>query len=590
MSLQGLNASFRAIKLSAFPLPKSGGVLEISGDESVMKALSILQKHDVLSAPVYSPAASSDSTWSVRYIGIIDHIDIVWWLLDLIHSHGLPPNQPQHQKTIMSNLETTKVAELMAGKRYAPFIPLDPDVHTLHDAMLLLGKYGLRRIPIVQASTNRVTNIVTQSAVIRLLSQIIPSDQQFAQFARQTLRDMRLAEPVPMFSVHESDTVMHALQLICQNHISAVPVLGKDDTLVGCVSSQFVRQLITTPESLGTLLLPLTKSSKLTKKYLSSTEDSRLSDVIKNLATAHEHRTFVVNARKSPVRVLSLRDVVACFATEPSVSYFRPYFASMTLMVLDQHMHLFDGLKDKTLSDAGIAVPEPVRQILATDRLLPACDALVREGTDNLAAVIDPDSGSTISVLSNAMAHRTIALSLGQSSSLTAASVAVDSNLMCSVSCTVAEAISRMRAAHTRALVLLDDDGQPVRILRDNELVKALTHHPIWAEMFYAGIWNDWLKPAPDQRTSPANVAFGRERARSWSLHGRTRTSSVGAKTGSSPLGISPLGASPLGISPPKLSGLVLRDFTADNSPPRGDLLDSSPDSSPRSAAPVDLP
>ncbi len=128
-----LNSVFRSVRLSALPPPKGGAMLEIPSSCSVLDAAKMLEERDVLSAPVFDETASlvrwfvvmpflafvlscvQDASWSDKYLGIIDHIDIVWWMLDLIHSFGLPPNQQQHQQTILASFASTTIADLMGA-------------------------------------------------------------------------------------------------------------------------------------------------------------------------------------------------------------------------------------------------------------------------------------------------------------------------------------------------------------------------------------------------------------------------------------------------------------------------------------------
>ncbi len=55
--MANLNAVFKLVKLSSLPAPKGGSVLEIPSSCSVLEAAKLLERHDVLSAPVFDDTA-----------------------------------------------------------------------------------------------------------------------------------------------------------------------------------------------------------------------------------------------------------------------------------------------------------------------------------------------------------------------------------------------------------------------------------------------------------------------------------------------------------------------------------------------------
>ena len=59
MAASPLNPTFRAIRLTSFPAPKGGSVLEIPSNCSVLETAKLLEAKDVLSAPVYDESASA---------------------------------------------------------------------------------------------------------------------------------------------------------------------------------------------------------------------------------------------------------------------------------------------------------------------------------------------------------------------------------------------------------------------------------------------------------------------------------------------------------------------------------------------------
>jgi predicted transcriptional regulator len=62
------------------------------------------------------------------------------------------------------------VVEITKSYRWAPFLPIEPDESML-TVLLLLSKFRLRSIPVVNDRDPDVKNVITQSAVIQGLSQ-----------------------------------------------------------------------------------------------------------------------------------------------------------------------------------------------------------------------------------------------------------------------------------------------------------------------------------------------------------------------------------------------------------------------------------
>eukprot|EP00048_Salpingoeca_helianthica_P004058 m.73290 g.73290 ORF g.73290 m.73290 type:complete len:579 (+) comp13030_c0_seq1:903-2639(+) len=530
-----LNLSFRAVRLSALPAPKGGNVLEISSSCSILDAAKQMEQRDVLSAPVFDEEAPTDCSWSEKYLGIIDHIDLVWWMLDLIHSFGLPPNHHQHQQTILASFASTTVKDLMATKSLGLFIPLDPEAHTLLDALLLLGRYGIRRIPVISASTNKIQNIITQSAVAKLLSDMFISDKTFSEHAGKTLRGLGLGTEQPqqpLVCVYETDTLMHAMQQIGANDVSVVPILSRDGALVGCASSHMVRHFFTTPSNMDALVQPLVKSPKLTKQYITTGPDATLTEFLKILSSAQQHRA-VVAEKKRPIRVASLRDVLACVLTEPPASYFRPFFASMTLMRLQRSLATFAVAKSPLNT-----VPSSSARMLVVrgdTLLMEAAAILLRDRdptTDTLAAIVDGE-GKLLSVLTPAEAQRIVSGRRAITGAGTASTLPLDRGLVCGEADTLAMLVTRLRHTRAAGMVVVDEENRPQRVVMDSDIVLMFASQPAWHEHFAARIWNDWL-PA-HTHTPPPDETAGRRRSVSWSMPQRSRAGSCGP-TPSSPV------------------------------------------------------
>ena len=108
---------------------------------------------------------------------------------------------------------TALIDALTARAFWCPFVALD-ESSTLLDAMLLLGQYGLHRVPVIAPtsdSNEHITNMITQSALLKLLQRHL---HFFSGLAKRSLLDLGLGTPKPVIAIDENKTVLDAFNLI----------------------------------------------------------------------------------------------------------------------------------------------------------------------------------------------------------------------------------------------------------------------------------------------------------------------------------------------------------------------------------------
>ena len=121
--------------------------------------------------------------------------------------------------------------------------------------------------------------------------------------------------------------------------VSAVPVLNAKGQLVGNVSARNARALVKDPSLMRLIKAPLDEwLSGDYMEVISCTPGDTLESVIKRLIESGVHRIYMVDEHMKPLRVISLRDILARFVKEPAVDYCRKFFGSYSL----EH---FEGIK-----------------------------------------------------------------------------------------------------------------------------------------------------------------------------------------------------------------------------------------------------
>eukprot|EP00252_Welwitschia_mirabilis_P014726 TRINITY_DN3257_c0_g1_i1.p1 TRINITY_DN3257_c0_g1~~TRINITY_DN3257_c0_g1_i1.p1 ORF type:complete len:303 (+),score=67.25 TRINITY_DN3257_c0_g1_i1:262-1170(+) len=221
--VERLNSCLDKIPVLAFPPLPTKKVIEINSDASLPEAIEVLAKNRILSAPVRDVAAPEDASWMDKYIGFAEFSGIVMWLLHqsestaygtmadsmtTLISYGSlgrqgsgilaektanprnveePVGAPDPEKldsgsalggdffemlTSSEFYRETKVKDIAGSFRWAPFLALQKSDSFL-TMLLLLSKYRIKCLPVVDIGGERIENIITQSSVVHMLAKCI---------------------------------------------------------------------------------------------------------------------------------------------------------------------------------------------------------------------------------------------------------------------------------------------------------------------------------------------------------------------------------------------------------------------------------
>ncbi|KAH7331475.1 hypothetical protein KP509_20G035600 [Ceratopteris richardii] len=293
-----LNACFDKITVSLFPPMERGEVIEMSSDTSLAEAVHILATNQILSAPVWDVDALEDASWIDKYLGLIEFEGIVHWILhqaeilttgrvvtgaervetsDNVASEAhvtgksgdstLPPVHSAGEAAVTGSApltvggaffeeltssdlyRSTKVKDIAGSFRWAPFIPIQ-NSDTFLTLLLLLSKYRVKCLPLVESGEGRIDNFITQSSVIHMLSECTDFPW-FESLGAKSLSEIGLPcmTTDKLAKVEEDQPVLQAFQLMCQRGIGAVPVVSKGGShIVGNVSMRDIQFLLVVPE------------------------------------------------------------------------------------------------------------------------------------------------------------------------------------------------------------------------------------------------------------------------------------------------------------------------------------------------------
>ncbi|PSS28714.1 SNF1-related protein kinase regulatory subunit gamma-1-like [Actinidia chinensis var. chinensis] len=409
---ESLTAAFARIPVSSFPEVPGGKVIEILADTSIGDAVKILSESNILSAPVRNPDAKNSMDWRERYLGIIDYSAIVLWVLEsaeiaaaaltassataagvgagavgalgavalgatgpvavvgltvaavgaavaggVAADRGMGKDAPtaadklgeDFYKVLLQEepFKSTTVRSILKSYRWAPFLPVAMDSSML-SVLLLLSKYRLRNVPVIEPGQPLVKNFITQSAIVHGLEQCKGRDW-FDSISAESISDMGLPfmSSNEVVSIQSDELILEAFKRMKDNHIGGLPVVkGPKRKIVGNVSIRDIRYLLLQPKLFSSFrqltVMDFMNSIAATSHDcgkvvtpITCKPEATLSTVIQSLASKSVHRIYVVGVDEEVVGVITLRDVISCFISEPP-NHFDNYFGFAVQEMLNE--------------------------------------------------------------------------------------------------------------------------------------------------------------------------------------------------------------------------------------------------------------
>jgi len=272
--------------------------------------------------PVLNASASADADWLEKYVGLVDMMDIAAFVISLLDEKKMSAKGYHGLAEENQKLATTTVAEIAGKSGNNPFVPLEKS-SSLREAMVLMGKYHLYRLPIIDGDKQQLVNLLTQSEVVKLLGKNM---KLLGSTADKTLKELGLGNPKKMQTVAFDAPAVSAFTLITKHRIGAVPVCGLDGTLVGNVSAKDIRAVLQSPEVFSALFKPVTQFLEMVHTDLKfeslvpaicCKQNATLRHVISMLNTSRIHRVYVVDDHNKLLIVVSLTDILGALVTEP---------------------------------------------------------------------------------------------------------------------------------------------------------------------------------------------------------------------------------------------------------------------------------
>eukprot|EP01080_Neovahlkampfia_damariscottae_P002368 gene2368-2835_t len=244
---------------------------------------------NVQSLPVYDKEEKT-------YVGFVEYQDIVYFI----------------SKNPKIDFNKTPINEVPGLFDRNPFIPVYKTDKAIK-AIELLVKSDVPRIPILHTETDQVISILSQFDLIRYLSKNMDSlshDQRKMKISNLGQKNVSCA--------NEKTTAIECFQKMNELKIGGLPVVDESNgELIATINASdlkfFEDPKFTTNynEILQLNVIEfLDKIESRRKIPIFCDENSTLEQIIKILTDNRIHRTFLVNSKKQPIRVISQQDVL----------------------------------------------------------------------------------------------------------------------------------------------------------------------------------------------------------------------------------------------------------------------------------------
>uniref|UniRef100_A0A0E0JSX5 CBS domain-containing protein n=1 Tax=Oryza punctata TaxID=4537 RepID=A0A0E0JSX5_ORYPU len=365
-----LNSCFDAIPVASFPHTFDGAqVVEIPSDATLAEAVDILSRHRIITAPVRNVDAPDDASWIDRYIGVVEFAGIAVWLLhqsevaaaradDLgadelaaklgtVALEGAAARTPDQQVSAegavaeafgalpSSDLfNKTKVKDISGSFRWAPFLALQSS-DTFLTMLLLLSKYRMKSLPVVDIGEGTISNVITQAAVVHMLAECAGL-HWFEDWGAKSLAELGLPmiRPSRLVKVRHDEPALKAFRLMRKRGVGGIPVVDHTGKPTGSIMIKDVKHLLASSDA-NRDYRTLTAQEFIANARQSSGErqmnivtckkEESIKETIFKLDAEKRQRIYVVDEQGNLDGLITLRDIIAKLVYEPP-GYFGDFF------------------------------------------------------------------------------------------------------------------------------------------------------------------------------------------------------------------------------------------------------------------------
>lgn len=335
--------SLKALAVSKFVeqaegLLKEGKVIHVYDDTSVEDAYRTLAAARIHSAPVISKTLNLP-------IGLVDVLDVVEAVVLLFRrvtaKDLLDDEAPVYfeKEAELGALSATAIKDISTRNPWKPIY--SEENRTLYDVAKLMAEENVHRIPVLSkkdptSDFYHISSLISQSAVVKYVYD--HANEVLGERKNIVVKYMVQTRKMQLVKILQTQSALSAFRLMREKRVSTVAVVNESGELVESISASDLklwnewilgnfsirfRSLSSLGKSVHDFLEDLRYEQGYDdeKKYHSIAtclESSTLFQVLEQIVQFRIHHVYVVDDARVPLRIISLRDILAEVLDEPS--------------------------------------------------------------------------------------------------------------------------------------------------------------------------------------------------------------------------------------------------------------------------------
>lgn len=243
-----------------------------------------------------------------QHVGMLTITDFIL----ILHQYYRSPNVPM---TELENHQIKTWREQLTGYQ-RPLIHISPE-NTLLDAVRMLLKYRVHRLPVIDPTGGNPLHILTHKRVLKYLH-INLSQLPVASFMRKKLKQLDIGTMDDVCTISQDCPVSMALIHFIERRVSALPVVDSEGHLVDIYAKFDVINLAATRTYQNLDITVYEALNYRRGKFLGVATchlDDSLEDIVNKIVDAGVHRLVVVKDEKV-IGIVSLSDILRFLIAE----------------------------------------------------------------------------------------------------------------------------------------------------------------------------------------------------------------------------------------------------------------------------------
>lgn len=319
-------------------------VVEVLSTMTPVEAAKLLWENKIMGAPVWDPSTE-------KYCGFFDMRDMLSTVIAADKDHEMKKYTKGYhflkwfeklEKSSKTDSEKVAVSSIAARN---PFLSLTEEA-TLKQVCDLLSTRNCHRVPIVDKESGRCVRIFSQSGLLKFLAEHLLANKTTAlqaidAYFEQTLVQAAFPYKKKVVTLKETVTAREVFEAMDSKGLSGIAIVDEHNgSLIGNTSASDIKLTVSFDDDdakqmmddgtdtsilngniISYLSLMRQQSPTHETRHPSSRvrETSTLGHTICLLAATGYHRMFVVDETNVPVGVMSVSDIVAFLAGNPSI-------------------------------------------------------------------------------------------------------------------------------------------------------------------------------------------------------------------------------------------------------------------------------